>query len=146
MSNLSWNEVEKSAQELADKIKASNFEPDYLIGIAIGGLIPLGLLAKKLDINDIATITVSSYDGRDKKELEITYLPKIDLSNKKVLLVDEIAETGETLKQICDILTGQYGVKELKTATLGINKEKCKFRPDFAALEANDWIVFPWEE
>ena len=148
MVKLSWNNVEKITDDLADKIKASNFKPDYIIGITTGGLIPLYFLAKKLDdMDNILTVSATSYDKDRKKNLRILYLPKVDLSDKKVLLVDEITETGDTLKAISDIFVNQYKVSELKTATLGVNKDKCKFYPDFYIVEEKgDWVVFPWEK
>ena len=148
MAKLSWDDVEKITDQLVEKIKDSSFKPDYIIGITTGGLIPLYFLAKKLDdMDNILTITATSYDKDRKKDLRILYLPKVDLSNKKVLLVDEIAETGDTLKAISDILLNQYKVGELKTVTFGINKDKCKFYPDFYVVEGKgEWLIFPWEK
>ncbi len=147
MTKLSWAEVEEAVEKLADKIKASGFKPDYIIGVTTGGLIPLSLLSKKLNIEKILTASASSYDKHEQKELTITYLPKIDLKNQKVLLVDEIADTGTTLKKISEIMVGQYKVAELKTATLGANKDKYTFWPDFSVVvEQGDWVIFPWEK
>ena len=143
---LSWQQVEKSVKRLAKKIKASKFKPDYLIGITVGGLTPLALLAEELDIRKILIISADSYDGKKQGKLNVSYLPKINLSRKKVLLVDEIAETGRTLKRVSEILLNRYKVGGLKTATIGLNKKKCKFLPDFVVLEENSWIVFPWEK
>ena len=148
MKKVSWEEIEKITDELADKIKASGFKPDYIIGITTGGLIPLYFLAKKLDdIDNILTVSATSYDKDRKKNLRILYLPEIDLSGKKVLLVDEIVETGDTLKKISEVITDKYKVGELKTATLGVSTDKCQFYPDFYILEEKgDWVVFPWEK
>jgi len=147
MTKLSWEDVEKAIDELADKIEASGFKPDYIVGVTTGGLIPLSLLAKKLQIDKILTVSASSYEKDKQKELKITYLPEIDLSNKKILLVDEIAETGTSLKGITQAITDKYKLKELKTATLGVNKDKCTFWPDFYVIvEQGDWVVFPWEK
>jgi len=148
MVKLSWEDIEKITDELANKIKVSGFNPDYIIGITTGGLIPLYFLAKKLDdIDNILTISATSYDKDRKKDLRIIYLPKVDLSGKKVLLIDDIAETGDTLKKISEVIINQYKVGELKTATLGANTDKCKFYPDFYVVEEKgEWVVFPWEK
>ena len=147
MKKLSWEQAEKVIEDLSNKIKASGFVPDYIIGVTTGGLIPLYFLAKKLDdINNILTISATSYDKDRKKDLRIIYLPKVDLSGKNVLLVDEIVETGDTLKKISEIIVNQYKVGELKTATLGANTDKCRFYPDFYVIEEKgEWVVFPWE-
>jgi len=148
MKKLSWSDVEKITDDLATKIKASNFKPDYIVGIATGGLIPLYFLAKKLDdIDNVLTVTATSYDKDRKKDLKILYLPQIDLAHKKVLLVDDITETGDTMEQISKIFKESYKIGELKTATLGVNKDKCKFYPDFYIVEEQgEWVVFPWEK
>lgn len=147
MKKLSWNDIEKITGELAEKIKASGFNPDYIVGITTGGLIPLYFLTKKLNMDNILTVSASSYEKENQKELKITYLPEIDLKNKKVLLVDEITETGVSLKGVSDAIKSKYQLSELKTATLGVNKDKCKFYPDFyVVIEQGEWIVFPWEK
>ena len=144
MIKLSWEDVEKIADKLVKKIKSSGFKPDYIIGITKGGLIPLSLLAKRLGIKKI--LTVSATLSKKDKKLKIIYAPNIDLKGKKVLLVDEIVETGTTLKKISKMLTDKYNVGELKTATLGMNKDRGKFHPDYYIIEEQgEWVVFPWE-
>ncbi|MBP9732673.1 MAG: hypothetical protein KBD29_04430 [Candidatus Magasanikbacteria bacterium] len=147
MRKLSWEDIEKMTDELAEKIKISGFRPDYIIGITTAGLIPLYFLARKLgNIRNILTISANSYNKNKQGELEIIYLPQIDLSDKKVLLVDEISGTGTTLKEISRILTAKYKVKDLQTATVVALKDSKKY-PDFYALEASDdWLVFPWDK
>ncbi|OGN29926.1 MAG: hypothetical protein A3A33_01220 [Candidatus Yanofskybacteria bacterium RIFCSPLOWO2_01_FULL_49_25] len=153
MQKYSWEQTEPIFNQLAKKIKASGFVPDYIIGIASGGLIPLYFLAKRLDdINNILTVTADSYECPKpqldrKKNLRILYLPEIDLSGKKLLLVDDIAESGDTLKFMLQAIIDKYRPQIVKTATLGINTEKCTFRPDFWIIEEKgDWVVFPWED
>ncbi len=145
-NKLSWEQVAELSKKLAETIKRSVFEPDYLIGITVGGLIPLGLLAEELDIRNILTVSVSSYDGKEQRELEVTYLPNIDLTGKKILLIDEVSETGQTLKYMAALLKEKYKPSELRTATLVTNTKESKFQPDFCALETEEWLIFPWEK
>ncbi len=145
-TKFSWQDIDELGEKLVNAIRASGFKPDYLVGITVGGLVPLALLAKGLGINNIITVSANSYDRKKQKVLNITYLPKIDLSNKKILLVDEIAGTGETLKQISRIFIDDYKVGVLKTAVMIVSREECTFRPDFSVLEVSKWIVFPWEK
>ena len=147
MMKLHWEDVERITDELADTIKESGFHPDYIIGITAGGLIPLYFLVKKLDIDTILTISASSYVGEEKGDLKITYLPDVNLRGKKILLVDEIVETGDTLKIISERVKEKYNPSEIKTAVLVVNTEKCKALPDFHSITAaGDWVVFPWEK
>ena len=114
MKKLSWEDVDRMTNELCEKIKSSDFQPDRIIGITAGGLIPLYFVAKKLEITDrILTLSASSYTGHEKRALTITYLPEIDLSGKNVLLIDEIAETGATLKGISNAVLEKYNLGSL---------------------------------
>lgn len=147
MRKLSWGQIEEMSDELGEKIKASGFQADYIIGIAMGGLIPLYLVAKQLDIDTVLTISASSYEKEEQKELKITYLPEADLRGKKILLLDDIADTGNTIKGVSEAVTSKYNISELKTATLVVNKSRCKSFPDFYAFEEpSEWVVFPWEK
>ena len=145
LTYLSWNDIDTYIGLLTEKIKGSGFVPDYLVGITVGGLAPLALLAKKLRIRDILTISAHSHHGHIQGKLEITNLPNVDIRGKKILLIDEISDTGETLKKVSDIFKNDYGVGELKTATIAINSARCRFIPDFWVYEDDRWIVFPWE-
>lgn len=145
-NKLSWEQVANLSQELAAKIKTSGFEPDYLVGITVGGLIPLGLLAEELDIRNILTVSASSYEGKEQRELEVRYLPNVDIAGKKILLIDEVSETGQTLQHIASLLKEKYQPSELRTATLVVNVKESKFHPDFYSLEAHEWMIFPWEK
>ena len=142
---LSWNDVVGLTSELARKIRESEYRPDYLIGITVSGLFPLGLLAKEFDTKDVVVVSARSYDDRTQGKLEITALPKVDLAGKDVLLVDEIADRGTTLKHISEVIMQDYGVRQLKTATLVVNTERCEHRPDFTVREVKEWVVFPWD-
>lgn len=147
MKKLSFEEVSKITAQLADKITSSGYLPDYLIGIATGGLFPLALLAKELKIKNVLSIHTESIGTGENKKIKIIRFPKVDLLNKKILLIDEIAESGITLRQVLQELQKIYPNSEIKTATLGVNKDKCKFYPDyFIFFEEGDWIVFPWEK
>lgn len=143
---LSWDDVENLSKKLAENIRTSSFVPDMLIGIAIGGLVPLTLLARDTGVRNVTTITARSYEGTSQKQLIITHIPNVDLSGKRVLLVDEIADSGVTQKTLAELLVRDYGVAEVKTATLVINSAHCTLRPDFWVKETDAWIHFPWEE
>lgn len=144
MRKLSWNDIEEAADVLGTQITTSVFRPEILVGITLGGLIPLTLIAKQLKIQEVLTIHAHSYDKKEKKELIIKYPPSADLRGKKVLLIDEIADTGDTLRAISKILTEEYGAV-LKTAVL-VRKNSCTFATDFSAISTDEWIVFPWEK
>ncbi|MBI4087818.1 hypothetical protein HY418_00335 [Candidatus Kaiserbacteria bacterium] len=144
--DLSWRQVEALAAKLADSVRAGEFKPEYLIGITVSGLFPVGLLAKQFDTKDVAVVSARSYSERKQGKLKVTALPKVDLCGKRVLLVDEIADRGTTLKHISEVLVNEYGVGELKTAVLVVNKKNCEYWPDFYVREVERWVVFPWDK
>ncbi len=143
---FSWEQITQLSKELAQKIKESGFKPDCLIGVAIGGLIPLGLLAQELNVGNVLIVGATSYTGKEQGKLKINYLPEADLAGKKILLVDEVSETGKTLQGIVAALKKKYHPGELRTATLAVNIKTSKFRPDFCPLEVEEWTIFPWEK
>jgi len=144
---LSWEDIEGAVADLAEKIEASGFVPDYIIGIATGGLIPLYFLANKLAVENILTISATKHEGKEHRFLSITYMPEVNLGDKKVLLIDDIAEGGSTLKEMVVMLMDRYEVEALKTATIAANVAKSDTQPDFYAIEKQDeWITFPWEK
>ncbi len=146
VKKISWDDIEGAVENIARQIKKEKFEADYIIGIASGGIVPLGLLAKKLQLKNILTLTARSYAGEKQEELKVTYLPEVDLQGKKILLVDELVDSGQTLEKITKIILEKYQPSQLKTATLAINKQNCKFMPDFFSIASENWVVFPWEK
>lgn len=142
---LSWQDVERLMGELADTIVASGFKPDYLVGITSGGLIPLAFLARKLGARNVLTVSASSYSDTGRGELVISNVPSADLAGKTVLLIDDIADTGITLREVARRLREQCNADGIKTATLAVRSDKCATRPDFSALEVDRWTVFPWD-
>ena len=144
--HLSWEDVEGLVKELEEKLRASGFEPECLIGITVSGLIPLALLADRLGTKDVATVSARSYTEQEQGKLQITALPEIDLRGKSILIVDEIADRGTTLKYISELFREKYGVAELKTAVLIVNKKNCEHWPDLWVREVAEWVVFPWDK
>ena len=132
-TDLSWKQLERLVRKLASKIRESGWKPQCLIGITVGGIIPLALLADEFGTKNIATVSARSYSKKRQGKLRITSL------------VDEIADRGTTLKRISGIFMRRYKVRELRTAALVVNKKKCKHWPDYHVLETDKWIVFPWD-
>lgn len=145
--HISWTRLEELAAQLARTIKMSGFKPDYVVGIAMGGLIPLALVAERLGVKSIATVSARSYDEKTKKrgKLVISHIPRIQARGKSILLIDEIADTGETLKVVSNILKSRCGAGDIKTAVLVTNELRCHFPPDFSVMKVDRWVVFPWD-
>ncbi len=145
--HISWNKLEKLTADLVRAIQASGFKPDYVIGITMGGLIPLALVAEGLKTKNVAMVSARSYDEKTKKrgKLVISHIPQIRARGKKILLVDEIADTGETFKAVSRLLKEKCGATHIKTAAIVINTVRCKTAPDFSVMKVDRWVVFPWD-
>lgn len=144
---LSWDTVMHAIVEVAEQVRKSGFVPDYLVGIATGGLIPLGILSKHLEVKNVVTVSAHSYQRGVKKELKVVYRPEINLRGKNILLIDEIAETGDTLHTIAEMISNHYRPRECRTLTLAVNESKCMQYPDFWILPTHaDLTIFPWEK
>lgn len=146
---LTWEDITSHVAILADKIRQSGWRPDVLVAIARGGLVPAMLLSDFLDVKDILTIQLEHWPapGKVEEEVRLRYgLPDVDLSGKKVLIVDDVADTGDTLKFALEYLKSKYANIDVKTAALHVKKNKTKFIPDFWSVEVDPslWIVYPW--
>lgn len=142
---LSWEDVRRLAGDVAAAVKKSGMRPECLIGITSGGLVPLRLVAGHFDAREILTVSARSYDGGEQGDIAVTNVPPINLRGRPTLLVDEIADSGNTLARVGELLRRDCGADDVKTATLVVRSDKCAVRPDYWALEADRWVVFPWE-
>jgi len=137
----------KMLVNLADKIKRAikNGEvdkPEVLVGVAKGSLAYVKTLADLLDISDIEVIQIIHYTGIGKRLKKPVLVKGVSglIKNKNVLLFDNLADSGKTLKMAVAYL-GLTTQKEIATATL-IYKPVSKFKPDFYVFETKAWVIF----
>ena len=142
----SWQEVYELCRELARKIKNSGFKPDAIVAVARGGWVPARILADFLLIRELYSVKaehwgiVATVTGKAK----ITQPLTVDLTGKSVLVVDEVADTGETVEIVAQHVR-EKNAKEVRTAVIDF-KHTSKFVPDYYAREMSEWawIVYPW--
>jgi len=142
MKYYDFKEFEGDVKKIATEIM--KFNPDALVAIARGGLTLGHSLAVALDMRNLYTLNSIHYDGETKLDtLEVFNLP--DLSKcAKIVLIDDIVDSGETLAEIRQILLKKYPNLEIKIATL-FYKKTAVLQPDFSVREADDWIEFFWD-
>jgi len=143
---ISWRRLEELVEALAEKIVASSYTPDVLVGILRGGATVAHLLSDVLGLYRIYPIGCSSYVDVGKKEELRIYSPLAikDLSGKRVLVVDDVADDGGTLKGVVEFEILPRNPLEVKTATLHM-KPWCRFKPDYYVEITDAWIIYPWE-
>ena len=142
---LSYELFGQSIGELARQVADSGFQPDILLGIARGGLVPAGALAYALDCKNLFTISVEFYTGVDERLDVPVMLPPFldarDLDAARVLVVDDVADTGRTRELVHEFCAGH--VAEARTAVL-YQKPQSIITADYAWRQTDQWINFPW--
>ena len=124
--------------------KSKEFHPEVIIGIARGGLTLSHAMAEGMGIRKVETIRTELYDKSCKRE-EISIFGECNLSDiSRVLVVDDISDSGDTLKAIMNHLESNFKDIEFKSATLYYKKTSC-YEPHYWINEATEWIDFFWE-
>jgi hypoxanthine phosphoribosyltransferase len=140
-----WNQIYDMLLSQAQKIQTQNFKQDIIVGIARGGIIPARILTDLLETPEIGFIQIEFYTDINQTRQEPTLKQTLttQITGKKALLVDDIADTGESLK-LAKTHLQQQGVNEIKTATL-YQKPQSTTTPDFYEKQTTSWVVFPWD-
>ncbi|MCK5045275.1 MAG: phosphoribosyltransferase [Candidatus Heimdallarchaeota archaeon] len=142
---LTYDDIWFLTNDLAKKIRNENLKPDILIGIARGGLVVTRLLSDIMDNLKVAIIGVGFYTGINETEKDpiLTQELSLDLTDQKVLLIDDVSDTGKSFEFAVKYLKAK-NLQELKTAALHY-KPQSTFKPDYFISETSKWIVYPWE-
>jgi len=124
--------------------KLKKYNPDALVCIARGGLTLGHLLSQGINTNNLYTINSIHYDDKNKLDsFKISNIPNLK-ECKKIILLDDIIDSGETIVEIKKILEKKYLYCEFKIATL-FYKQNAIIQPDFTVHKATQWIDFFWE-
>ncbi len=142
---VSWNDVQSHLLELSGKIERDGYVPDMIVGVARGGLVVARLLSDLLSVSDLASVKISFYKGIDEtnKTPIITQPVSESPRGKKILIVDDVADSGESLLLAKRHIT-ENGAHSIKTATIHL-KPWSKTIPDFYISRTDSWILYPWE-
>ncbi|WP_395243668.1 phosphoribosyltransferase [Agromyces sp. MMS24-K17] len=142
---LGWDEFGDAARSLAADVLGSGYRPDLVIAIARGGLLLAGAIAYALGTKQCGSINVEFYTGVDERLPEpVLHPPMLDVPavvGKRVLLVDDVSDSGRTLAKVVELLADAGA--EVRSATLYV-KPRTVLVPDYAYRETPHWIVFPW--
>lgn len=122
---------------------AQDYDPEVVVGIAAAGVIPGAVIAAMLDREFFAVkITRRENDTGRRGRPEILSAAPPELAGRRVLLVDEICDSGETLR-LALAAVRDVGPAEVRTATSLIHVGG--YEPDFYALAAEGTVIFPWD-
>lgn len=141
--SVTWKDYHALSQKIAAAILSHEKPFDCIIAIGRGGLTFGHLLSDFLRI-PISSITIQSYtDIQQQGEVKITGALSERIDHRRVLLVDDIADTGTTLKRAVLYLK-EFNPKTITTATL-FYKPHSSIRPDYFAKQTKHWILQPFE-
>lgn len=140
-----WSQIYKMLLQISRKIRRDNFKPDVIVGVSRGGWPPARVLSDFLENPNLANVKVEFYVGvaETKGTPTLTQPVSVKVAGKKVLVVDEVADTGKSLQLIKEHLQKE-GAAEVRIAAVYL-KPWSIIKPDYYARETSRWIVFPWE-
>ena len=131
--------------DLAQQIRRDQYEPEIIVGVSRGGWPPARVMSDLLQNPNLANMRVEFYKdiGVRNKKPRITQPVTMEVVRKRVLVVDDVSDTGHSLRVVADHLR-RKPVKELRVCTIYM-KPKSIFRPDYYSRTTRKWIIFPWE-
>jgi hypoxanthine phosphoribosyltransferase len=142
---LTYEQFGVAVRELAAGVVESGYEPDIVLAIARGGLgLAMGL-GYALDVKNLSAVNVEFYTGVDQRlDVPIMLPPTpsaVDLSGLRVLVADDVADTGKTLEHVRAFCADH--VAEARIAVI-YEKPWTIVRPDYSWRRTEKWVVFPW--
>ena len=142
---MSWDDLGRGARELAQAVVDDGWRPDMLLAIARGGLLVAGALSYAIGVKNTFTMNVEFYTGVDERLPVPMILPPVpalvDLQDARMLIADDVADTGQTLALVKGFCSGQVG--EVRTAVL-YEKPRSAVRCEYVWRRTDRWIDFPW--
>ena len=144
---MSWQDLGDGARELAEVVHADGYRPDIVLAIARGGLLVGGAVGYALGVKNTFTMNVEFYTGIDERLEMPMLLPPgpdlVDFAEQKVLIADDVADTGATLALVKDFCEGK--VAEVRCAVL-YEKPRSTVSCEYVWRRTDRWIVFPWSD
>jgi hypoxanthine phosphoribosyltransferase len=139
-----WRQIYSMLLSQAEEIRKSSFKPDKIIAVSRGGWLPARVLSDLLETG-VGSVGVEFYVGvaETRKAPVLAQGVSVVVAGKKVLVVDDVADSGESLKLV-KVHVSQQGAKEIRVATVYC-KPWSVAKPDYYARETRRWVVFPWE-
>lgn len=142
---LTWEQVGPATRALAQAVHDDGYRPDVVLAIARGGLIVAAALAYALEVKNTFTMNVEFYTGVDERLPVPMILPPapdlVDLETARVLVADDVADTGATLELVTSFVAPRVG--EVRCAAL-YEKPSSRVRCEYTWRATDAWIDFPW--
>ena len=145
LENLTWEVFGEASRHLSQEIVDSGWFPELIVGVARGGLIPAGAIGYAIGVKAMGAINVEFYtDIGETLPEPLVLSPQLDmdsLAGKRVLVVDDVADSGKTLDLVVNLL--KETAAEVRSAVI-YTKPTTIFEPDFSWKKTDQWINFAW--
>lgn len=142
---LDWADFGDASRVLAQQVVDSGYRPTIVLGIARGGLLPAATIAYALDVKNVFTMNVAFYTGIDERLEFPVMLPPlldaVDIAGATVLVADDVADTGATLRLVTDFCAEH--VADVRCAVL-YEKPRSAVKCEYVWRRTDRWIDFPW--
>ena len=131
--------------DLAQQISKDQYKPEIIVGVSRGGWPPARVMSDLLQNPNLANMKVEFYKdiGVRNKKPRITQPVTMEVVGKRVLVVDDVSDTGHSLRVVANHLRSKP-VKEIRVCTIYM-KPQSIFRPEYYVRTTRKWIIFPWE-
>lgn len=145
---VTWEEIVDWSRGLANIIKKSGWRPDVIVAVARGGYVPARLLCDFLGVENLLSIQSQHWTEAAKAEeraiLRFPYV--VNMRDKRVLIVDDIVDTGDTLITAEKFIRENWYPLDVKKAALQWISSVAKIKPDYYYIEVKEWVWFqyPW--
>lgn len=143
---VSWGEIHRLCHRLSGFIQASNYKPDIVVAIGRGGYIPARLVCDALDIMALTSIKIEHYLSGSSKQTEavIRYPLCVDIKDQRVLIVDDVNDSGDTLQLATEHIQ-RFQPQEVRTAVIH-DKRVTQYQVDYFAKRIMKWrwLIYPW--
>jgi hypoxanthine phosphoribosyltransferase len=144
---MTWDLFGEASRDLAQQVVDDGYEPEMVLAIARGGLLIGGAIGYALSIKNVYTMNVEFYTGVDERLDVPRILPPapdfVDLSHGTILIVDDVADTGHTLRSVQEFCEGKVG--EVRTGVI-YEKSQSVVKCDYVWRRTDMWINFPWSD
>ncbi len=143
---VGWERFYALSRRLAQRIRGSGYRLDAIVAIGRGGYVPGRVLSDFLGQPRFAGLGIEHYrDIHREPQARVGYPLAMDIRGQRVLLVDDVTDSGDTFAVALEHLRRQGAPAEIRTAVL-FHKRNCPYVPDYCAgvLNAWRWITYPW--
>ena len=142
---MDWTLYGTAVRELATMVADDGYRPDMILSIVRGGMFVAGSLGYALAVKNLYVINVVYYTGVDERlDLPVVlppYVDWVDLANARILIADDVADTGATLAYVYEFCKNE--VAEVRSAVL-YEKSPSIIKCEYVWKRTDQWINFPW--